>query len=170
MNVLLTQIKIEAKLKKYSQYIINNDNDYDNDLCVSSHFICFFFLFKFFANCKWYESNEWFTLTALIRGLLSVLRICAYNHENLFPLFQSFSCWFYPAHFPRHDMIAMWIEDRCEMVGKKKENEMKMKWKRNKRMKQFAKWTKHWKMARKSTTVGWAGEGVAGRVYKGCAS
>lgn len=47
MNVLLTQIKIEAKLKKYSQYIINNDNDYDNDLCVTLHFICFFFFSSF---------------------------------------------------------------------------------------------------------------------------
>lgn len=46
MNVLLTQIKIAAKLKKYLQCIItiDNDNDDDNDLCVFTFYLIFLFL------------------------------------------------------------------------------------------------------------------------------
>lgn len=127
----------------------------------------FYLIFSFFfSSCKLrMVRNEWMIYTDCTHsGAIECVRICAYNHANLFPLFQSFSCWFYPAHSPRDDMIAMWIEDRCEMVGQKKQNENEMK-KRNKRMKQFAKWTKHWKMARKSTTVAWGGGGAWQGVY-----
>lgn len=163
---IVNTLKIITKLKKYSQCIItvDNDNDYANDLWMYSHFIWYFPFFLVVVNCEWYEMNEWFTLTALIRGPSSV---CEYVRIIMRICFPSFSLSAVDSTPPTpHEMTWLRCESKtgAKWLAKKKQNENEMK-KRNKRMKQFAKWTKHWKMARKSTTVGWGGGGAWQGVY-----
>lgn len=113
---------------------IDNDNDCDPDCNLSLHFISFSFCF---ANCESYKMNDLQRLHSF--GQRVSVRVCVRIIMTICsPFFAGLSAVDFtpPAHSPttRHDMIAMWIEDRCEMVGQKSKkkktewNEMKKEW------------------------------------------
>lgn len=157
-----------TKVKKYSQSIItvDNDNDYANDLWMSLYFIWFFpSFFQFFVNCEWYEMNERFILSALIRGPSSVCEYVRIIMSNCFP---SFSLSAVDSTPPTpHDMT--WL--RCESKTGAKWLPKKTKWKWNE------KGIKEWNnLPNERSTEKWQGNqqllaergggGVARRVWE----
>lgn len=173
---IVNTLKIITKLKKYSQCIItvDNDNDYANDLWMYSHFIWYFPFFLVLVNCEWYEMNEWFTLTALIRGPSSV---CEYVRIIMRICFPSFSLSAVDSTPPTpHEMTWLRCESKTGAKWLAKKNKMKMKWKKG-----IKEWnnlpnersTEKWQGNQQLLSEEGEGRGKAcmgGSVYKGCDS